>query len=186
MSDLREIANQIEADGTIDTVGRVGVFLLPEEWRLVVDFLRRGTDRPILLGMNNPDAKTYSDRALLPDRRGSAGHRLWLLSKMARKPYLAAFERRNLLPNGDWDPDRARVHADAFAKVNRGRSVVVLGAQVWKALALRKVAPGRSLAVRWPGNTYYFLPHPSGRNLFYNREENRQIAGRLLRRLARA
>jgi hypothetical protein len=63
-----------------------------------------------------------------------------------------------------------------------GRTVVILGAEVWRVLGLKARPPGTCTIAL--GARYYFLPHPSGRNLFYNDEENRRMAGTLLRRLA--
>lgn len=62
------------------------------------------------------------------------------------------------------------------------RRVVLLGNEV------RNAVLGRELGEKWPcakftkiyGATYAWIPHPSGRNQFYNNLKNRKKIGRFL------
>jgi hypothetical protein len=106
---------------------------------------------------------------------------------MSSYQYLKEFDRRNLLA-GEWDISEAIRAGVAFRNsLLLGSTVVVLGREVWRALGLKpRTEPGESFVgggggqrggktVRW-----VYLPHPSGRNMWYNEEENRAYAGRLL------
>ena len=123
--------------------------------------------RPLLLGLDNPHSKN-SRAALLPRPPGSAGHRLFLLSKMGWKEYCLSFERRNVSNISDDDLEY--------------RTVLVLGKEAWKKLGL----PGRDYFDRMFSldSVFILVPHPSGRNLWYNSAENRNRVTRLMRRTA--
>ena len=149
--------------------------------------------KPLLLGMNNP-LSDDPEFDLYPYPEGSAGYRLWKLlpEGTARAQYLAAFDRRNLLRARQWSAAEARVAAQALLPELAGRLVVVLGSDVRAALGLSKVAPlslneswlhpspDFSMMLRWVA-----LPHPSGRNLWYNNKANRLRASDLLERIMR-
>jgi len=138
--------------------------------------------RAILLGMNNPYGAD-PEYALFPAPEGCAGHRLWQLLRegapgVLRQQYLDAFDRRNLVA-GVWSMATARAVAENFDPP-RGSTVVVLGAGPRDALRLPEglVHPH----VRG-GVTYRQLPHPSGRNPWYNHPTHRLVAGLLLAEL---
>jgi len=114
----------------------------------------------IILGMCDPSGKG----ALLPYDAGSAGHRLWKMSGMDLKTWLASFERVNLLPGKRWDEREALRCAKKFLARRKGKPVIALGLQVRKALE----ASGGDL------RGVVFLPHPSGRSLAYNSPQARQ------------
>lgn len=140
--------------------------------------------RPIILGMNNPRS---SDPLLVLSPTGdpgSAGNRLWNLSGMTETEYRLAFERRNLVRGPEWTSAVARAAAKKFSCAG-GSSVLVLGSATWAAFPFLPRDP--MLLRRYDHNQtrFYAVPHPSGRNLWYNDKKNRARVGRLLRRLAR-
>lgn len=151
--------------------------------------------KPLILGMNNP-LSDDPEFDLYPYPEGSAGHRLWKLlpEGTTRNQYMAAFDRRNLLHARKWDAREARHAAQDLLPELVGRLVVLLGTEVRSALGLPAVvplsmhesllrpdaSPGTQIMLRWVA-----LPHPSGRNLWYNNEDNRLRAGDLLDRIMR-
>lgn len=140
--------------------------------------------RPIILGMNNPHSSD-PEMALSPTGDpGSAGNRLWNYSGMTETQYRLSFVRRNLLGTKAWATREARASAEKFLDdLEDGSTVIVLGFETWKAFGFRMVQPCRSLVVSG-GSTLWFVPHPSGRNLWFNEEGNREMVGQLLRRLS--
>lgn len=155
------------------------------------------TPKPLLLGMNNP-LSDDPDFDLYPYPEGSAGYRLWKLMPegTTRKQYLDAFERRNLVRSREWSPTKARAAAEALLPELDGRIVVVLGTEVRSALGLPKVRPlemmqttvpvtrrrvGRYVTFEWVA-----LPHPSGRNHWYNSRANVDAARGVLQSLVLA
>ena len=148
--------------------------------------------RPVIVGMNNP-LGSDPRHALYPHPAGCAGYRLWKLLEertgASRSQYLSVFDRRNLLPTREWTGSReARRAAEAILPDIQGRTILLLGAEVRKAFGQIDLQPGDFVDVlvfslsekRW---RFYYLPHPSGRNLWYNDEANRQLASGLLANL---
>lgn len=134
--------------------------------------------RPLILGMADPSG---SGEALAIDGvpAGASGVRLWKMSGLSREEWLAAFDRTNVVPDRRWLRYKAR-HLGVLARTVIGdRTTVVLGRETWLALGLRPAAPLARVA------NFYRVPHPSGRNPWYNDIRNRSDVGRLLRRLAR-
>lgn len=130
--------------------------------------------RPILLGMCDPSGTEPLGIDDVP--RSAAGHRLWKLSGLSRDQWLAAFDRRNLVPGKTWLRFEARRLAIDFVRsMPRGRRVVCLGREVAEAVAR---AGGRP-------PDFSFIPHPSGRCLAYNDAAVRKQVVDLLRSLAR-
>jgi len=154
-------------------------------------------NRVIVIGMNNPISLDQR-HALYPHPPGCVGHRLWKLLETetgaSMSQYLRAFDRRNLLPTCEWTGRRdAREAAEAILPDIQGRTILLLGAEVRKAFGQIDLQPGdfvdvlafslcedQSSEKRW---RFYYLPHPSGRNLWYNDEANRQLASGLLANL---
>jgi hypothetical protein len=127
--------------------------------------------------------------ALEPTDPSSAGGRLWAMArefgKLTPENYAAAFERINLV-EGKWSGVEAKKAAPAMKQRLRGRVVVVLGMEVWTYMALPKRPKEIGVGVSGPdGTTYYAVPHPSGKCLTYNDEENKRNVGLLLGQLAR-
>jgi len=145
--------------------------------------------RPVLLGMNNPVSSDPA-HALYPHPPGCAGHRLWGMlneampsgEQVSRSQYLRAFDRRNLVAGKTWSQAEARAGAGELTRELRGRVVVVLGQQPRQALGLplHLIHP-----IVHEGVTWRQVPHPSGRNHYYNDATNRRVVGELLAELYR-
>jgi hypothetical protein len=141
--------------------------------------------KPVIVGMNNP-LSGRSEHALYPFPEGCTGHRLWVLlnkrTGASQEDYLEAFERRNLLNERVWNLNKARDAASKLILEMRGRTVLVLGAEVRTVLKLpvMLVHPQELWGVTWRQ-----LPHPSGRNPWYMKAGNREVAELLLEELFR-
>lgn len=140
--------------------------------------------RPVLLGMNNP-LSSDPEHALYPHPPGCTGWRLWDMLQervpgVTRGQYLRAFDRRNLVDGRSWSREQARTRAESLVLEMRGREVVVLGEDPRSALGLPKllIEPQEL----W-GATWRQIPHPSGRNLWYNEPEHRLMVAVLLEQL---
>ncbi len=144
--------------------------------------------RPIILGMNNP-VSARPEHALFPYPPGCTGHRLLrLLNRRVpdatRQDYLRAFDRRNLLNRLLWSRADARRAAQEFLEVSspelQGRTVLVLGREVASLLGLEEqlIYP-----VHLHGITWRQLPHPSGRNHWFNDDVCAELAAMLLEEL---
>jgi hypothetical protein len=135
----------------------------------------------MILGMNNP-LSADPRHALFPHPPGCAGHRLWRMlhevSGCPKSAYVSGFDRRNLV-SGYWTKASAAQAADAFAPPPSG-VILVLGQQVARALGL---APLLLSPQPRGGATFRVVPHPSGRNLWYNVAEHRVVVGLLLEEL---
>jgi hypothetical protein len=136
--------------------------------------------RPIIIGMNNP-ISDVPEHALWPDPPNCAGWRLQQMSGLSKHEYLRAFERRNLLI-GPWLYVRAVKAANDMRPELAGRRVVLLGAEVRRAFGFKDNAQHGTTDLF--STTWYFLPHPSGRNLWYNDPANVKVAETLLKELA--
>jgi hypothetical protein len=142
--------------------------------------------RPVLVGMNNP-ISLNPEHALYPWPPGCAGHRLYsMLAEVAPGMGMAAyarlFDRRNLV-RGPWNAALASTAADAMRVELAGRQVVLLGREVARAFGLADLELCTHTLEATRATTFYLLAHPSGRNLHYNKPENRAAAGHLLARL---
>lgn len=160
--------------------------------------------RPILIGMNNP-VSTAPGHELYPLPEGCTGNRLWKMLQWrvpdaSMRDYVETFERRNLVRGVDYDGMVARKNARAVVAElgGSGCTVVLLGRAVQAAfhLALAEVplltaysgeTKGLPPLLVYPqqagGCTWRQIPHPSGRNLFYNDPKNREVVALLLEEL---
>jgi hypothetical protein len=132
--------------------------------------------KPVILGMNS---RTGEALGLLPTT--GAGCRLWKCTGMTLREYLDAFDRMNLLEEPEWVAERARVAAAKIKERLKGRRVIVLGSQAWTALGL----PKKNLMephFATDGTRWIMLPHPSGKNLWYNDAANREKVRRFFER----
>lgn len=153
--------------------------------------------RPILMGMNHPTS-TKPGHELYPLPSGCTGNRLWQMlterTQASMRQYCDTFERRNLVRAHTFDKFVAR--ARAFETIvelrNTGRTVVLLGNSVreafdWAFRNHERMHPGIPPLLVHPqeagGCTWRQVPHPSGRNLFYNEEQNRKVVALLLEEL---
>lgn len=151
------------------------------------------TEYPLLIGQA-PGPNTDSDLPLYPVPAQSTGGRLAKLAGMSRREYLKSFERINLLrdfPGRTGRDDKfpigkARVAARAIEPLLAGRAVVLVGRNVarafgleelewhtWSEFPVRRFLP---VSQRIVIAQVAVVPHPSGRNHWYNRSENRRIA----------
>lgn len=118
---------------------------------------------------------------------GAFMRRIVAAAGISRTRYLRAFERVNLVAywpgrSGSGDAFPAAEARVRTAEIDiRGRVVVLCGRRVAIAFGVRSpfLEPERLR-----GGLVYVLPHPSGRNRWWNRPENRTAAGALIRRLA--
>lgn len=162
--------------------------------------------KPILVGMNNP-ISTRPGHELYPAPDHCTGHRLWQMlnsrTGASRLQYLECFERRNLVRGLQWDRLAARARAYEVVQELRGsgRTVVLLGQSVREAFhyvltdleindyeaGSRPYQGGLPPLLVHPqvagGVAWRQIPHPSGRNLWYNSEENRKVVELLMEEL---
>lgn len=143
--------------------------------------------KPILCGMNNP-VSNDPEHSLWPQPPGCAGHRLAKMlcdvSMIGRGAYIKGFDRRNLLV-GRWVPTAAREAAQLFEHEQteaeeKPAAVVLLGNDVRDAF---RHAPRLVHGYRRGGVTYRQVPHPSGRNPWYNDPDHRLVVGLMLEEL---
>jgi hypothetical protein len=121
--------------------------------------------------MNNPLSRDPA-HALFPHPPGCTGHTLWRWSGLTKQEYLDRFERRNVLPGREWDLRDAREVAPLIRESLVGRRVVLLGSPV-NSLMRGGTEHELAGAFVWRpsdarGGLMAMLPHPSGRNRFYN------------------
>lgn len=136
--------------------------------------------------MNNP-LSTRSGFELYPLPTGCTGHRIYemlcsRLPNVTRRQYLDTFERRNLVRGVDFDKTRAkaRAHEIMCELEGSGRTIVLLGQDVRRAFNIPPLLIHPQVI---GGCTWRQMPHPSGRNLFYNVPENRKVVELLLEEL---
>lgn len=114
-------------------------------------------------------------------------NRLLEVSGVSKLRYLRVFERVNLVPefpgkNGKGDAfPMAEARRRAAEMSVAGRTVVLCGRKVADSFGVGAPLLGRA---ERGGAVFYVLPHPSGRNRWWNDPENRRRAGRLIRDLA--
>lgn len=145
-------------------------------------------NRAVLVGLNNPHS-TDPRAALVPWPAGCTGHRLYELIKsripdFTRGHYLKGFVRRDLVYGPLCSEETAKEGADVLVKEfwGSGRTLVLLGEDVRKALCHPRV-PIHPQVIG--GCVFRQIPHPSGRNTWYNDPENYAMVAMLLEELYR-
>jgi len=144
-----------------------------------------GTMKPLLIGMNNP-LSLQPGHELYPAPEGCTGHRLWRMlnarTGASRAQYLDSFERRNLVRHVTFNATIARMNADDITRelFGTGRIVILLGQDVRRAFNIPPLLIHPQII---GGCTWRQLPHPSGRNLWYNEPENLRVAELLMEEL---
>jgi hypothetical protein len=135
--------------------------------------------RPYILGLNCP-YNTDPDYALFTSPRGGTGHRLWSMvneiTDIDCNQWLLRTQRVNLLSDVVLPRDyrsAARRRGQFLAPLIRGRVVVLLGADVATSVG-HDAEP-----FVWSGS-WVSIPHPSGKNRFFNDPVCRAAAGLLL------
>lgn len=142
--------------------------------------------KPILIGQNNPVSQ-LDGHQLYPYPPNCTGHRLLCMLQerqptVTRRQYLDTFERRNLVTGVAWSRALGRDEANRVVAElwGSGRTIVLLGREVQSAFAI----PPLLLHPQMIGSaTWRQIPHPSGRNPYYNVPENRRLVGLLLEEL---
>jgi hypothetical protein len=139
--------------------------------------------RPVLIGMNNP-ISSDPDHALFPYPEGCTGHRLLdmlqsRLPNVTRRQYLERFDRRNVVDGKHYNAALAR---EGAAKLDleffgSGRTIVLLGNDTIAAFGHPRLLIHPQII---GGSTWRQIPHPSGRNFWYNDETNRALVASLL------
>lgn len=151
---------------------------------------RFGVNRPLMIGQS-PGPSTHPDLPLFPRPLSSAGGKLWGMTGLTLEQYMRAFDRVNLLythqgqfpttPEDRFPAGKARAAAEAMRPFLHQREVLIVGRDVAVAfgheeepwLKWRQCGP-------W-GYRYALLPHPSGRNHWYNEPGNRSAACKFLK-----
>ncbi len=150
--------------------------------------------RPLLIGQA-PGPRTDPELPLFPVPNTSTGGRLKEIMGIRRYEYLRIFERINLLPTFPGQHKRddkfpiasARLAAAAMRSLLAGRVVILVGRNVARAFGhVEEFHQWVDWAVRRPckiarDNPYCrvaVIPHPSGRNHWYNDQANREAAQR--------
>lgn len=135
--------------------------------------------RPYILGLNQPQIGLP---ALHPEPVGCAGHRLWqMVNSVAGTPvseWMQHTQRVNLLSEPVLSRDymgAARRRGEWLQGMVGGRTVILLGKDV--ADAMDHDYPPLVWA---EGRDFVMIPHPSGKNLFYNNPVHREAVGILL------
>ena len=150
---------------------------------------------PIVLVGLAPGPNTNPDLPLFPSPSHMTGGRLLTLTGLSRRQYLTLFDRVNLLPyfpgkdkRDDKFPVRpAKLSAQVMKPFFGGRTVILVGRNVaesfgltikfheWTQWRVRRYTPfNRHLSVA----TLAIIPHPSGRNLWYNDPDNKAESAR--------
>jgi hypothetical protein len=145
--------------------------------------------KPLLIGINNP-VSPEPEFALYPRPAGCTGHRIYemlqsRIPSVTMENYIERFERRNLLSTTVPSKVLAR---ESAAKIEQelwgsGRVVVLFGADVALAFGHPRLLLHPQLI---GGTTWRQVPHPSGRNTWYNDQSNKFLVASLLEDLYNA
>jgi len=145
--------------------------------------------RPVLIGMNNPISGDPK-HALFPYPPGCTGHRLLTMLQsrlpgVSRRQYLERFDRRNVVSMRSFDAKLAR---EGAAKLDHeffgsGRTIVLLGNDTVAAFGHPRLLIHPQVI---GGSTWRQIPHPSGRNFWYNDQTNVDLVASLLEDLYNA
>lgn len=143
--------------------------------------------KPVLIGIHNP-VSTQPGYELYPLPVGCTGHRIWQMLAgfdpgITQRGYRDTFDRRNLcvgvISKRAAREAAERIRAELYGS---GRSVVLLGRDVQNAFGVQPSAPAAAQTTV-ERITWYQVPHPSGRNHWYNDPENRRLVSGLLGKL---
>lgn len=145
-------------------------------------------DNPRLLIVGEaPGPNTDPRHPVGPLPMSSAGGRLCNLMGLTTREYLRRTDRINLLPvypGGNWSVIVARAAADNLrcSGLLRGRNVILLGSRVIEAFYGKSHIAMCSMGLSGRGQCMIgYIPHPSGRNLWYNDKKNVRKIKKFLR-----
>ncbi len=152
--------------------------------------------RTLLIGLDNPYSRNAS-HALLPMPDGATGNKIVQLIDEAMdadyspRQYLRDFARINLYPGetarsgkGATSTDRLLARLCMILIANaRYSGVVLFGKRVQVAFGDFVTFDTETDVKIVDDATFYALPHPSGRNRWYNQATNREHAARILESL---
>lgn len=113
---------------------------------------------------------------------GAVGRRLAEYASLTMSEYLERTERHNLFdsPIEKWPREEAALHAGVVWSSLVGRRTILLGQRVADAFGIRwRELSWAQLDDR--GTEVALIPHPSGRNIWWNEAGNRAEARRFLR-----
>jgi uracil-DNA glycosylase len=112
---------------------------------------------------------------------GAVGARLAEAANISWGRYLVETERRNIFnsPVEPWPFREALIHAQSIWPSLIGRRTILLGKRVAEAFSV-KLEILRWADVDDRGTMIAIVPHPSGRNLWWNDPEHRAAARRFL------
>jgi hypothetical protein len=128
--------------------------------------------RPVILGMCNPNGGEPWEDGVTTRR---------LVSMIGRECF-ESFDLDNVLRQERWSKIEARRRKTSIREKLRGRTVVVLGNEVWQALSLPK-ASWFCMATTADGTRWWRVPHPSGRSTTYNDREKIEFLAELMERV---
>lgn len=155
------------------------------------------TRKPLLIGLDNPHSHDPR-HALYPYPEHMSGGRIVKLiddvtvDPYTMRMYLRDFRRTNIYPTRRAAEGRGRTKhdLDAFAQIIiladiiDATDVVMFGQRVvdaFNSMYEEELTWLNSLIVAGsPHRRFWALPHPSGRNYWYNDADNRRAAGELL------
>lgn len=151
----------------------------------------------LIVGLNNPISDSPSD-ALVPWPAGCTGDRLFSMMADVRPSfsvddYMRVFERRNLwpgraLPAGRGATLQYRAEGRKLLRsIEQGpapRAIVLLGTLAWTHVLDKRMTPAWFSAARRGARTFWYMPHPSGRNPMLTDQRVRQRMGALLLEVA--
>lgn len=148
--------------------------------------------KPLLIGQA-PGPRTDPELPLFPVPKTSASGRLQAMMGLTRGEYLKSFDRMNLLPyfpgkhkrDDKFPMTPAKLAAQVIKPLLAGRTVILVGRNVadafqfdteffdWVEWPVRR----RCVVSRDNGIARVaVVPHPSGRNHWYNKPEHRELA----------
>lgn len=136
--------------------------------------------QPIIMIGEAPGLITAYDEGPL---EGKIGRRLAEYAGLTLEEYRDRTERHNLFdsPIEKWPREEAALNAGLIWSSLIGRRTILLGRRVADAFGLTNMKELRSVTLDDRGTEVAIVPHPSGRNIWWNEAGNRAEARRFLR-----
>ena len=146
--------------------------------------------KPVIVGEAPSPSATRPVQPLFPFPTRSAGARLWRMTGLSRPDYMGGFHRLDLWPTACPSSEQLRWAAWNLigSRLLDGRAVVLLGRRVWLAFGGKEdVDPLLWYAGGVPAfkpACVALVPHPSGKNQWYDDERQAGAAVNFMRLLA--